>query len=77
MTNFSLLINLAKADELIIIRYGYANCCRLVGTPTDKQWPGVTSLRDWHVYPQWEPQNLASAVPALGPDGVDLLAVNL
>uniref|UniRef100_A0A3Q7IID4 Protein kinase domain-containing protein n=1 Tax=Solanum lycopersicum TaxID=4081 RepID=A0A3Q7IID4_SOLLC len=46
---------------------------RLLGTPTDKQWPGVSSLRDWHVYPQWEPQNLASAVPALGPDGVDLL----
>ncbi|WCJ27898.1 cyclin-dependent kinase B1 2 [Euphorbia peplus] len=46
---------------------------RLLGTPTEKDWPGVTSLRDWHVYPQWEPQNLARAVPALGPDGVDLL----
>ncbi|OIS98159.1 PREDICTED: cell division control protein 2 homolog C isoform X1 [Nicotiana attenuata] len=46
---------------------------RLLGTPTEKQWPGVSSLRDWHVYPKWEPQNLASAVPALGPDGVDLL----
>ncbi|XP_015897783.1 cell division control protein 2 homolog C [Ziziphus jujuba] len=47
---------------------------RLLGTPTEKQWPGVTSLRDWHVYPQWEPQNLARAVPSLGPDGVDLLS---
>ncbi|XP_065853871.1 cell division control protein 2 homolog C [Euphorbia lathyris] len=46
---------------------------RLLGTPTEKQWPGVSSLRDWHVYPQWEPQNLARAVPSLGPDGVDLL----
>ncbi|CAL9003091.1 unnamed protein product [Prunus brigantina] len=46
---------------------------RLLGTPTDKQWPGVSALRDWHVYPQWLPQNLARAVPALGPDGVDLL----
>ncbi|BBH06396.1 type one serine/threonine protein phosphatase 2 [Prunus dulcis] len=45
----------------------------LLGTPTDKQWPGVNALRDWHVYPQWQPQNLARAVPALGPDGVDLL----
>lgn len=48
---------------------------RLLGTPTEKQWPGVSSLRDWHVYPQWEPQNLARAVPSLGPDGVDLLSV--
>ncbi|THG11147.1 hypothetical protein TEA_016390 [Camellia sinensis var. sinensis] len=47
---------------------------RLLGTPTDKQWPGVSSLRDWHVYPQWEAQNLARAVPSLGPDGVDLLS---
>ncbi|CBI31140.3 unnamed protein product, partial [Vitis vinifera] len=47
---------------------------RLLGTPTEKQWPGVSSLRDWHVYPQWEPQNLARAVPSLGPDGVDLLS---
>ncbi|XP_027090832.1 cell division control protein 2 homolog C [Coffea eugenioides] len=47
---------------------------RLLGTPTEKQWPEVCSLRDWHVYPQWEPQNLARAVPSLGPDGVDLLS---
>ncbi|EEF42298.1 CDK, putative [Ricinus communis] len=47
---------------------------RLLGTPTEKQWPGVTSFRDWHVYPQWEPQNLARAVSSLGPDGVDLLS---
>ncbi|PKI41007.1 hypothetical protein CRG98_038535 [Punica granatum] len=47
---------------------------RLLGTPSEKQWPGVTSLRDWHVYPHWEPQNLARAVPSLGPDGVDLLS---
>lgn len=49
----------------------------MLGTPTEKQWPGVSSLRDWHVYPQWESQNLASAVPTLDPDGVDLLTVNI
>ncbi|KAJ6913449.1 cyclin-dependent kinase B1-2 [Populus alba x Populus x berolinensis] len=48
---------------------------RLLGTPTEEQWPGVTALRDWHVYPKWEPQNLARVVPALGPQGVDLLSV--
>ena len=50
---------------------------RVLGTPTEEQWPGVTSLRDWHVYPRWEPQNLARAVPSLGPDGVDLLEVSI
>ena len=50
---------------------------RLLGTPTEKQWPGVSSLRDWHVYPQWEPQNLTRAVPSLEPEGVDLLSVML
>ncbi|KAL9337145.1 hypothetical protein Peur_071633 [Populus x canadensis] len=47
---------------------------RLLGTPTEEQWPGVASLRDWHVYPKWEPQNLARAVPSLVPQGVDLLS---
>ncbi|CAN0880062.1 Cyclin-dependent kinase B1-2 [Linum grandiflorum] len=47
---------------------------RLLGTPTEKEWPGVTSLRDWHVYPLWEPQNLARAVPSLDSDGLDLLS---
>ncbi|KAE8663737.1 Cyclin-dependent kinase B1-1 [Hibiscus syriacus] len=47
---------------------------RLMGTPTEKQWPGVTALRDWHVYPRWEPQSLDRVVPSLSPDGVDLLS---
>ncbi|KAM7263676.1 hypothetical protein ACFE04_001359 [Oxalis oulophora] len=47
---------------------------KLLGTPTDKQWPGVASFRDWHVYPLWEAQNLSRAVPSLDPDGVDLLS---
>ncbi|MFS7936017.1 putative cyclin-dependent kinase [Helianthus anomalus] len=33
----------------------------------------VSSLKDWHVYPRWEAQNLARVVPSLGPEGVDLL----
>ncbi|KAL3839912.1 hypothetical protein ACJIZ3_024503 [Penstemon smallii] len=47
---------------------------RLLGTPTEKQWPGVSALRDWHVYPVWEAQDLARAVPTLGDDGIDLLS---
>ncbi|XP_072954809.1 cyclin-dependent kinase B1-1 [Typha angustifolia] len=50
------------------------NIFRLLGTPTEEQWPGVTSLRDWHEYPQWKPQSLARAVPTLEPEGIDLLS---
>lgn len=46
---------------------------RLLGTPNDQIWPGVQKLRDWHDYPQWQPQNLARAVPDLDPKGLDLL----
>uniref|UniRef100_A0A0D9V8Z7 Protein kinase domain-containing protein n=1 Tax=Leersia perrieri TaxID=77586 RepID=A0A0D9V8Z7_9ORYZ len=47
---------------------------RLLGTPTEEQWPGVTDLRDWHEFPQWKPQILERSVPALEPEGVDLLS---
>lgn len=52
-------------------------CCRLLGTPDEKVWPGVSTLRDWHAYPQWKPHNLARAVPELDPGGVDLLNVSV
>lgn len=55
--------------------YDLTLICRLLGTPTEKVWPGVSELKDWHIFPKWEPQNLARAVPSLGPDGVDLLSV--
>ncbi|XP_028753499.1 cyclin-dependent kinase B1-1 isoform X2 [Neltuma alba] len=47
---------------------------RICGTPTEEVRPGVTSLRDWHAYPQWKPRNLGLAAPSLEPDGVDLLS---
>ncbi|KAI5055827.1 hypothetical protein GOP47_0029348 [Adiantum capillus-veneris] len=47
---------------------------RLLGTPDEIVWPGVSKLRDWHVYPQWKQQKLSTIVPNLGTDGVDLLA---
>jgi serine/threonine protein kinase len=25
------------------------------GTPTEESWPGVQSLKDWHIFPQWDP----------------------
>ncbi len=34
---------------------------KLLGTPSEDEWPGVTKLRDWHEFPNWAPQNLAQA----------------
>ena len=32
------------------------NIFKLLGTPSEEQWPGVSRLRDWHDFPQWRPQ---------------------
>ncbi|KAH7523358.1 hypothetical protein FEM48_Zijuj06G0002300 [Ziziphus jujuba var. spinosa] len=47
---------------------------RLLGTPNEEIWPGVSKLMNWHEYPQWNPQSLSKAVPGLDDDGLDLLA---
>ncbi|KAI0511996.1 hypothetical protein KFK09_012630 [Dendrobium nobile] len=47
---------------------------RFLGTPNEDTWPGVSSLRDWHDYPQWKPQSMALALPMLESDGIDLLS---
>ncbi|KAL5988469.1 Cyclin-dependent kinase B2-1 [Asimina triloba] len=47
---------------------------RLLGTPNEEVWPGISQLPDWHEYPQWQPQSLSSAVPNLDSDGLDLLS---
>lgn len=46
---------------------------RLLGTPNEQIWPGVTTLRNWHSYPQWKPHEIAQAVPRVERSGVDLL----
>ncbi|KAK9761535.1 Cyclin-dependent kinase A-1 [Basidiobolus ranarum] len=47
---------------------------RLLGTPTEEEWPGVTNLPDYKPsFPKWKGQSLAKAVPSLDPLGVDLL----
>eukprot|EP00250_Pteridium_aquilinum_P026147 c3241_g1_i1 orf=403-1314(-) len=50
------------------------NIFRLLGTPDEKIWPGVSRMRDWHDYPQWKPQKLSNIVPNLDTDGMDLLS---
>eukprot|EP00958_Prasinococcus_capsulatus_P027839 scaffold5956_cov385-Prasinococcus_capsulatus_cf.AAC.3 len=29
---------------------------KLLGTPTESVWSGVTQFRDWHEYPMWHAQ---------------------
>ena len=46
---------------------------KLLGTPTEMEWEGVSQLRDWHEFPNWRKQSLAEHFPALEAAGVDLL----
>jgi len=46
---------------------------KLLGTPSEDVWPGVSRLRDWHEFPQWKPQNLSDTIPQLDSKGIDLL----
>lgn len=34
----------------------------------------MSRLRDWHEFPQWKPQDLASVVPELNEQGIDLMS---
>ncbi|KAH9303901.1 hypothetical protein KI387_008305, partial [Taxus chinensis] len=45
-----------------------------LGTPDENIWPGVTKLKDWHIYPQWKNTELKHLVPDLEPSGLDLLS---
>ncbi|CAN6442563.1 unnamed protein product [Victoria cruziana] len=50
---------------------------RVLGTPTEETWPGVTSLPDYKTsFPKWAPKDLATVVPGLDPVGLDLLKVS-
>ena len=49
---------------------------RLLGTPNEHTWPGVSQLPDYKpIFPNWVGENLAEKVPGLEPAGLDLLAV--
>ncbi|KDD74294.1 protein kinase [Helicosporidium sp. ATCC 50920] len=48
---------------------------QVLGTPNEQTWPGVSQLPDYKdIFPQWRPRSVASIVPSLDPDGVELLA---
>nr|BAE06269.1 cyclin-dependent kinase A2 [Scutellaria baicalensis] len=47
---------------------------RVMGTPTEETWPGVTSLPDFKSsFPKWPTKELATVVPSLDSAGLDLL----
>lgn len=47
---------------------------RLLGTPNEELWPGVSALPDYKAnFPRWSPRPLQTIVPKLEPYGVQLL----
>ncbi|KAF7983604.1 hypothetical protein HWV62_20512 [Athelia sp. TMB] len=51
---------------------------RILGTPSEENWPGVRQLPDYKpTFPQWSQQDLASIVPQLDEAGIDILTVLL
>ncbi|XP_034952596.1 cyclin-dependent kinase 1 [Chelonus insularis] len=47
---------------------------RVLKTPTEENWPGVTQLSDYKAtFPNWTTNNLASQVKQLDENGLDLL----
>lgn len=47
---------------------------RILRTPTEETWPGVTKLPDYKpTFPKWTQDNLSSCMKKLEPEGLDLL----
>ena len=47
---------------------------RIMGTPNEDKWPGVSQLPDYKpTFPQWPGADLASHLPSLEPQGVELI----
>lgn len=47
---------------------------RILGTPTEKNWPGVSQLQDYKTdFPRWNGEGLKKAVPQMDEVGLDLL----
>ena len=51
---------------------------RLLGTPSEQQWPACTALVDWNpAFPQWPRLSLKSIAPQLDAQGLALLEATL
>lgn len=51
---------------------------RVLGTPDEDLWPGVTQLPDYKpTFPHWAPKALGEVITGMDPAGLDLLAQTL
>ncbi|XP_051957047.1 cyclin-dependent kinase 18-like isoform X2 [Xyrauchen texanus] len=52
---------------------------RLMGTPTEETWPGITANEEFksYLFPQYRAQTLINHVPRLDTEGIDLLTALL
>ncbi|XP_035488523.1 cyclin-dependent kinase 18 [Scophthalmus maximus] len=52
---------------------------RLIGTPTEESWPGISGSEEFrsYLFPQYRPQALINHVPRLDTEGMDVLSVLL
>lgn len=52
---------------------------RLIGTPTEETWPGISASEEFrsYLFPQYKPQALLNHVPRLDLDGIELLSALL
>lgn len=47
---------------------------RILGTPDEKLWPGVTKLPDYKaVFPSWPPQNMKDVITQMDAEGLKIL----
>ena len=57
----------SEVDELFRI-------FRVLGTPNEDVWPGVTALQDWNEdFPKWPALQVAKFVPTLSEAGIELM----
>eukprot|EP00898_Chlorokybus_atmophyticus_P001360 jgi/Chlat1/2224/Chrsp17S02554 len=45
---------------------------KLLGTPNEEVWPGVSKYRDWHEFPQWKPADLCDVFNGHDPEAIEL-----
>lgn len=61
----------SEVDELFKI-------FRILGTPNEDMWPGVTALQDWNDdFPVWPSLQIGHFVSNINSDGIDLIEVSL
>ena len=52
----------------------HSRSSRIMGTPNEERWPGVSQLPDYKpTFPQWPGADLVSHLPSLDPQGVELI----